>query len=117
MDNLTLKINDRLLEFTFGLGFLGELLDHTNLSIDELVDKLNKNPFKMIPVIMFESADYVLKKQSKDIDFTQYDFTDWIDLDGGVGSESIVRFLDAFTHSLTKDVPKEDELVEESKKK
>ena len=117
MNNISLKIGQRDLEFTFGLGFLGELFDETDLTINEVVGKLNKNPFKMIPTLMYYSCAYLLKRKGQEVDFTIYDFTDWIDESGGIGQPSTKRFLDAFTESMTKNVPKTDEAKGDSKKK
>ncbi len=107
-------------DFSFGLGFLGDLLDETNLTIDGIIDKLNKNPFKMIPVLMYQSAKYAAMRKGDDLLFKQYELMDWIDENGGVQNDGIVKFMDAFTKSLTKDVPKEKEVKqskEEAKKK
>ena len=70
------------LGFHFGLGFLGELLDSLGFSIDELQLNIEKNPFKVIPKLMYTSYSY-----------------------GGVTSEGVSSFLTAFTDSMTKDVP------------
>lgn len=115
--NITLKINGRDLEFTFGLGFLGELLDETNLSIDEIVEQLNRNPFKMIPLLMFQSASFALKRKGEEVDFTSYDMADWLDAEGGVSNGKVKRFLDTFTESMTKDIPKNDQVVNNDSKK
>lgn len=117
MNNITLKIAERELDFSFGLGFLGELFEETDLSINEVVEKLNKNPFKMIPTLMYYSSAYALKRQGKEVDFTLYDFTDWIDESGGVGNPNTKIFLNAFTESMTKNIPKTDVDKDASKKK
>ena len=109
MNSITLTINKRELDFTFGLGFLGELLEQTDLSIDEVVLKLEKNPFKMLPTLMYESAKYALDRKGKEVDFTQHDFIDWIEADGGVMSKNSLKFYEGFVKGMTKDVPEDEE--------
>ena len=117
MKTIKLTFNKKEYNFSFGLGFIGMLLNETDLGLDEIVAKLNKNPFWTIPVLMFNSAKYSSMLDDKDIDFTQNDFIDWIDLEGGLGSKNVVKFLNTFTSSLTKNVPKEDEVEEGGVKK
>ena len=51
MNKATLKISKKEFHFSFGLGFLGELLDNLDLSIDQVGDKITKNPFKLCAFI------------------------------------------------------------------
>lgn len=115
--NITLKISGRDLEFTFGLGFLGELLEETNLSIDEIVEKLNNNPFKMIPTLMFHSAKFAMERKGIAIDFNAFDMADMIDADGGVQCDNVKMFLKTFTDSMTKDIPEEKTVKRKAPKK
>ena len=114
---MTLKIGDRELGFSFGLAFLGELLEQTDLSIDEIVSKMNRNPFKMIPTIMYYSTKLYSERRGEEFVFSLFDVTDWLDEAGGVGNENVAKFLKAFTSSLTKDVPKEDEVPDKDSPK
>lgn len=115
---MKLKINGKDLEFSFGLGFLGELLEETDKSIDEVLVSMDKNPYKFIPLAMYCSTKFAYEKKGKTIDFDKYTFLEWIEKDGGLTdkNESAIKFMNAFTDSLFKDTPKE-EVVEDSKKK
>jgi hypothetical protein len=93
------------LGFHFGLGFLGELLDSLGFSIDELQLNIEKNPFKVIPKLMYTSYSYNLERKGEEVDLKLYDFIDLLDTVGGVTSEGVSSFLTAFTDSMTKDVP------------
>ena len=117
MNRIKLKLKGREFDFTFGLGFLGELLDVLDISIDEVVGKLNRNPFKMIPFLMYRSAKYSFELEGKDFDYTILDFITWIEEEGGFTSKSVESFLVAFTNSMTKGVPVEEEITDEPKKK
>jgi hypothetical protein len=108
MNEIKLKLNGKDYNFSFGLGFLGELLDETGVELADLMGLLNKNPFKFIPLMMFRSCEYYNRRKDIQIDFNKYDFADIIDQDGGINTASVATFLDTFTKSLTKDVPKED---------
>lgn len=117
MNNITLKIADRELEFSFGLGFLGELFDETGLDIHEVAKKVTTNPFKMVPLLMYYSSAYALRRAGKEVDYTVYDFIDWLDESGGIGNPNTNVFLKAFTQSMIKNVPKDNSKQTGSKKK
>tara|TARA_R110000803_G_scaffold63443_1_gene124109 strand:- start:6860 stop:7219 length:360 start_codon:yes stop_codon:yes gene_type:complete len=107
MNAIDLTINGQKLNFSFGLGFLGEIIDKTGLDLDELNAKLSSNAFKYIPLVMFYSAEYSKKRIGESLDFTQYDMADWIEQEeGAFSSDVVLKFFDGFTKSLTKDIPK-----------
>ena len=116
---MKLQINNKELEFSFGLGFLGELLESTGKSMDEILTAMDKNPYRFIPLAMFHSTKYAYKRKGKDIDFDFYQFTDWIEQDGGLTdtNKSAIKFIEEFTNSLFKDVPQEEGKEEGDKKK
>lgn len=118
MNKIKLTINKREIEFHFGLYFLGELLDELDMSFDEINERLSKNPFKFVPRLMFLSAKYAYTRKGEVIDFSEYTLVDWLEADGGFTNPNIENFLNAFTGSLSKDVPKEteDENVDAKKK-
>lgn len=107
---MKLTINKKQLDFSLGLGFLGELLEQLDLGLDELLIKIDKNPFKYIPLAMYHSAKYALESEDKEVDFTKNDFTKWIDKDGALTDKnvSVIKFLSEFQKSIYKDVPNED---------
>jgi hypothetical protein len=107
MNKIKLNFNDKFFGFHFGLGFMGVLLDDLNCSIDELMEGIQSNPFKFIPKLMHSSYSYNLKREGKEIELNIYDFTDFLDENGGIMSKTVNLFLEAFTSSMTKDVPKE----------
>jgi hypothetical protein len=117
---MTLEVNGQKLEFSFGLGFLGELLEDLNKSIDEVLVGFNENPYKYIPTAMYVSYRYSKQRNGEDF-VTKYEFFDWIDNDGGLTdkNKSAVKFITKFTQSLFKDVPKDDidEVKEDASKK
>ena len=108
MNEIKLTINAREIVFSFGLGFIGALLEDTGESIEEAVDHLNRNPFYMVPKLMYLSAQYAKTRDGEELDFTMVELTDWIDQDGGVRNETIEKFLTSFTQSLAKGVPKQE---------
>ena len=105
---IEIVVNERTLKCSFGLGFLGECLENLDLSVFEIGEKLDKNPFKWIPVLMFESIKY-----SGDVDFTIKDLIEWLDNEDG--KVTMNKFLLAFVDSLKKDVPKQEGTVKKRK--
>lgn len=117
MKSIKLVIANKEIEFHFGLGFLGELLDSLDLSIEELMGGLQKNPFKLLPKIMHGAATYASLRKDEELGLSLYQLTDLIDEDGGIVSENVSKFLEAFTKSMSKDVPNEPTTKTKGKKK
>ena len=117
MKSIKLKLHDKEIEFHFGLGFLGELLDNLDMPIEELMAGLQKNPFKLLPKIMHGAATYASLRKNEELGLTLYQLTDLIDDDGGIVSENVSKFLNAFTNSMSKDVPEEPKKATKGKQK
>ena len=115
INNATITIHKTKFDFRFGIGFLGRLLKRVDLDISEVLQEVSRNPFEMIPVIMFVSAKYGFERKDEECKYTVYDFIDFIDADGGIQSKSVEKFLKAFTNSIIEDVPKEDGTVKKIK--
>lgn len=115
-NKIELTIDSKVINFHLGLGFVGELLDEQNIGIEELMDKLNKNAFKMLPIIMESSYRYNCFRENKETSLDLIDFIDALDNEG-VNSGVFSEFLNAFTKSLTKDVPEEKVKKSTGKKK
>jgi hypothetical protein len=107
MKQITLNIGGEDRVFYFGLGFLGNLLESENLSIDEIGYKCIGNPYKWNTLIMFYSLEYGYIRKGETPNFTKHDVTEWLEDAGGFNSEVFKSWEKAFTQSLTKDVPQE----------
>ena len=106
MNKVTLKLNNRDITFWFGLGFLGELIENRGLSVEDIFEKLQSNPFKIVPIMMYESALYGYTREGKEIDFTLIELTDWLSAEG-IGQNNTITeaYLIAFSNSMSKNVP------------
>ena len=109
MNTIQLTINKRKVTFTLGLIFIGEMLDKYETSVEELFTKVDRNPFKWLPLTMYESAKATFDLDGKQIDFTYKEFINDIEQDGGVGGPAATEFTIAFVKSMVKDVPLEEE--------
>lgn len=116
MKKINLQIGGEYRDFYFGLGFLGNLLEKENISMNEIDSKLIENPFKWIPLIMFYSASFGFTRKNEFATFDAFDVAEWID-EVGMDSEVIVSFFNAFKQSLTKDVPIQPEVKKKVTKK
>lgn len=105
MKQLEIVVNNRKMLCVFGLGFIGECLENLDLSVFEIGEKLDKNPFKWTPILIHESIKYA---EDGEIDFTVKELVEWLDNDGEAGTKTIADFLAAFVKSLSKDVPKDE---------
>ena len=121
MNEIKLTIGGKAYVFTLGLGFLGELLEETNLSLDELIPKMIRNPFKWVPVAMFQSAKYSCELEGIEIDFTAKLILEGLSNEkGGINCKQTLAFMAALNKSLTHNIPVEDdepEISDDEKKK
>ncbi len=115
-NKITLHIGGKDREFHFGLGFLGELVDSFEMPVELIGTKLSLNPIKYTPIIMYCSAVYALNRKGEKVEFTQYDFIDWIEELGGISCKEVEEFSSALVASMTKNVPNNTN-VEDTKKK
>lgn len=109
MKQITLNIGGEDRVFYFGLGFLGNLLEKENISIQEIGYKAVANPYKWNPLIMFYSLEYGYIRKGEECPFTVFNVTEWIEDAGGFESDVYRSFEKAFADSLTKDVPKQED--------
>lgn len=111
MSKIELLIGGKKYEGSLGLGFLGEALENLDLDIVQIGAKVDKNPFKYAPILIYESIKY----NNTDIDLTLDKLIEL--LDSPEGLKNINKFIIAFVKSLTKNVPKEEPTVDAGPKK
>ena len=117
MNSVNIELNGKKLKCVFGLGFLGECLENLDLTVTQIGEKLDKNAFKYVPILMYESVKYnIVENEGKEIDFTLKDLISWFDDDDDPFGK-MNQFVIAFVKSVTKNVPKEEVEPSNSKKK
>ncbi len=114
IQSIKLTFAGKEIEFSLGLGALGEILEKTDLSIDELKTKVERNPFKYFPILMYYSAECQCELDGKEIDFTLNDMIGFIDDSGAMASDQLSKFAVAFKDSQDRNVPQVKEIVEEA---
>ena len=93
--------------FHFGTGFIGEVIEKLNIGFEDLQNAVNKNPYKTIPVLLYESHRWACVVDGVECEMRLPDMVTAIDAEGGVGGEKVLEFLRAFGKSRTKDVPED----------
>ena len=102
---ITLKFKTRKLDCSLGLLFLGELLDDLDMSLEDIGEKMQKNPFRLVPKMIYISAKIEAEMGGDDFDLTLKDVVGLLEEDGGLGSPQVVKFINSWTASLTDGVP------------
>ena len=97
-------------DFWFGLGFFSNLKDNHGIGIEDVHKGFEKNQTKLVPILMLEAAKYSAFRRKVSFKRTVNDLIDMIDDDGGILSPAYLEFIEAFTNSMAKDVPKEKEV-------
>jgi len=134
MKNITLNIGGQERIFYFGLGFLGNLLETENIQLHEISEKLLKNSYKWMPLVMYHSLAWGYIRKNENVPFNVLDVADWIDElesfddvevvlrlnEDGTNETTTVKlqtvvktYFTAFWDSINKNVP----VQEDSKKK
>jgi len=114
---ITLKFGKDELKCSLGLMFLGEFLDDVDMSLEEVGDKMTKNPFRLLPKMIHISARTEAEIKGDDFDLTLKDVVDLIEKDGGIASPQVTKFINTWTKSLTNGVPESSAEEGEGEKK
>lgn len=118
MKGLTIEINGKERKFSFGLGFIGELIEGSGIDISEIITKLNANPYKYTPEYMYYSHKYERESLGEVMELTKYDFGKWIDDHPKLyAADEVKSFIEGLLKSLTKDVPAQEATETEEVKK
>ena len=100
--------------FTFGIIFLGNVLERLDLDYNALLMKSSKNPFKYAPILMYESLRNTAQKEGMDVDFTENELIGWLEKEEVLGANQIIEFIQAFMGTNENKTP-EKEVVNEGK--
>lgn len=88
--------------------FLGDFLDEVDLSIEEVGEKMQKNPFRLLPKMIYISARSEAEISGEDFNHTLKDIVEMIEDDGGIASPQVTKFITKWTNSMTAGVPKSE---------
>jgi hypothetical protein len=95
-----IKLGNEVHSFSFGLGYIGDMLEFIGLDYVDFSDRVSMNPFKWMPIAMLHSLNY-----GKEEKWTIEQLMDVLEDDGGVNSASLQEFSNTYILSLTKNVP------------
>ena len=85
--------------------FLGDFLEEIDMSLEEVGEKMGKNPFKLLPKMIYLSAKTEADIKGDDFDYELKDIIDMIEKAGGLASPQVTKFVSKWTASLTDGVP------------
>ena len=116
IQELKLTLGGKKRKFTFGILFIGSILDRLEVDYLEMFNVLGKNLVKHFPMLIYESLKNTYVSEGKDIDFTEKDIINWLNKEPLNGMNIIRQFEIAFMESLNNPVPN-DEVKNDSVKK
>jgi len=105
---LKLKLNGKNKTFTFGLIYIGEVLERLDIDYNTLLIKVSKNPFKYAPILMFESLRNSYRIDKKEVDFTEDDIVNWLESEDLLGVDVMLKFVHAFMGTNENPTPVND---------
>lgn len=104
-----INLGSKAYDCEIGLAFLGEALDVLKVSIEQLGENLQNNPFKTVPTLIFIAAKVAADLDDKEFSATPREVLLAMEADGGMSSPGGKKFLDLLYKYMTKDVPKPEE--------
>jgi hypothetical protein len=114
---IKLKLNKKQRTFTFGLIYLGEVLERLDIDYNSLLNKVSKNPFKYAPILMFESLRNTYRINKESVDFTEDDLVNWLEKEDLLGVDLMLKFVHAFMGTNENPTPVEVNNSDDVKKK
>jgi adenine deaminase len=114
---IKLTLGEKERTFTFGIMFIGNVLERLDMDYNTLLEKVSKNPFKYAPILMFESLVNTSKKNKEDVNFTEDDLLDWLENEELLGVELMLQFINAFMGTQENKTPVKDTSKGKSVKK
>ena len=112
---LDLKLGGENRRFTFGVVFIGEVLEELDIDFNDLISKMSKNTFKYVPILMYHSLVNCYLKERKEQDFDKQDLNNWIDAEENLGIDKILEFVNAFIASTNNNISEENNEAESEK--
>ena len=112
---LDLKLGGENRRFTFGVVFIGEVLEELDIDFNDLISKMSKNTFKYVPILMYHSLVNSYLKERKEQDFDKQDLNNWIDAEENLGIDKILEFVNAFIASTNNNISEENNEAESEK--
>jgi hypothetical protein len=97
MNHTILTFEGKEFKAKFGLAVIGNTVKHLELELQEFFQLFAKNLPLVAAPLMYNS----LKKGTADFNYTIDQVEDMIDEDGGLTSPQLVKFIEAFTASIT----------------
>lgn len=94
--DIKLKLGGKNRVFSFGLFFIGNVLERLDIDYHTMLEKVSKNPFKYAPILMAESLKNTYSKEKKEVDFTDNDIIEWLEKEDLLGVDSMLKFINAF---------------------
>ena len=114
IQDINLKLGGKKRFFTFGIVYLGNVLEILDVDYGEMLNKVAKNPFKYAPLLMFESLKNTYIKEKKEIDFTESDIIAWLEVEELMGVNLMLSFINAFMGTQENKTPLDVEAVEDT---
>lgn len=108
MNEIVIDLGNIRQGFKFGTWVLGELVEHLGCTVEDIEAKINDNPFKTLPLLFYYSAVLYNKHQKEPVNFEEHDVHHWIEIAGGFDSKPVVKILETFNKSMTKNAPKSE---------
>tara|TARA_R110000851_G_C12664310_1_gene521796 strand:+ start:37 stop:393 length:357 start_codon:yes stop_codon:yes gene_type:complete len=117
IQEIKLKLGSEERRFTFGIIFLGNVLETLELDYNSMLMKVSKNPFKYAPILMTESLNNTARKERLDASFTLDSVVDWLESEDVMGVDIMLKFIHAFIGTNDNPTPTEDSAEGDVKKK
>ena len=107
MNLIERKIGGEVRAFRFGLGFLGEVLDVLNTDIEGLGKEMVRNPYKVIPLVLFLGYRSEREISNLPMDVEMKDVHQWLEeIEGSYSDPVVMDITKCMMDNILKYLPK-----------
>lgn len=116
MNYVEFHIGGKSRGFKFGLGFLGDLIQHYNTDLSGLGRVMVNNPFSVAPACLYYAHYHDCARKGVPVDFTIHDAQDWMDeLDDPLNDKNVAGAIKVAVATITRYLPKPEEGEDQKK--
>lgn len=117
MNYIEFELGGKLRGFKFGIGCLGEILEHFDKDIAELGKLMVKNPFSITHKVLYFAHKFDCERKGIPVTFTLQEVSDWLDeIENALSDKNVAAAIKLFVDTIIKYLPKTPQVEDEEKK-
>ena len=119
MNYIEIEVGGELRGFRFGLGVIGDLMNHFQMDFIGLGEMMQaNNMFSLAPALLYFGHYHAVRKEGKKVEFTIYDCEEWVEnASKGILNDDIQSVAVVFLQSMSAHIEKMSKEADDGPKK